>query len=66
MNYDEYRDQQNEISRERSRAGREIGPLPKVVDPYRRARCLADVYEFMTTYFPFTLGDRHNIAVPVP
>ena len=37
-----------------SRAGREIGPLPPVVDPERRKRCEADFLTWCKTYFPAT------------
>lgn len=38
-------------NREKSKAGREIGPLPEPVDPERRERCLASLRKFAETYF---------------
>lgn len=51
-NYEGFKAQQAEISRERSAAGREIGPLPSVVDPARREACKFDLELFARTYFP--------------
>lgn len=39
-------------SRARSEKGREIGPLPEVVNPRRKARCKKDPRLFAATYFP--------------
>lgn len=50
--YAAYRDRQAKISRERSAAGRDIGKLPKVVDPRRKARCKKSLIDFLGTYFP--------------
>ena len=41
-----------EKSRARSRERREVGPLPPVRDPGRRARCERDLELFARTYFP--------------
>lgn len=51
--YDDYRESQAAISRERSAAGREIGPIPGVADPARRATGLASLRDFCLTYFAF-------------
>lgn len=65
--YAEYREQQAAISRERSAAGREIGPLPEVAHPRRKARCKKSLLDFCRTYFPrrFTLdfADSHLNAI---
>lgn len=45
--------------RRQSEDGREIGPIPPVADPERRARCLASLEVFGRTYFP----DRFNLPL---
>ena len=50
--YSAYRDSQASLSRERSRTGREIGPLPEVKDQARRDACRDDLERFSLTYFP--------------
>jgi hypothetical protein len=65
--YDRYKDQQAGISRERSAAGREIGPLPKVVNPRRKARCKRSLRHFCETYlkarFPLAWSADHLKAI---
>lgn len=39
-------------SREKSESGRNIGRIPPVADPVRRANCARDLAKFCTTYFP--------------
>jgi hypothetical protein len=56
--YEEYRDRQAADARERSQAGREIGPLPAVADPVRRADCERNLRLFAETYF----AERFSIA----
>jgi hypothetical protein len=48
--YDKYRDQQADISRERSERGREIGPLPECENPARRNACLDSLRAYCQTY----------------
>lgn len=52
-----------ERSRGQSKAGREIGPLPAVADPRRRARCAASLLDTCRTYFagrfPLPFGPDH-------
>lgn len=50
--YDKHREQSAERERERSTRGREIGPLPEVKDPARRARCAESLRDWMEVYFP--------------
>jgi len=50
--YQAYKERQAEISRERSQAGREIGPLPRVKNPKRKKRCATSFRLFCETYFP--------------
>lgn len=38
--------------------GAECGPLPKVVDPERRAACRGDLHRFLATYFPHSTGKQ--------
>lgn len=52
--YDLYRTQQALRSREKSRFGRDISPLPALVDPKRRAACRESFELFARTYFPET------------
>jgi hypothetical protein len=47
-----HRDSAAEWARESSAKGREIGPLPPVKDPARRAACREDSALFAKTYFP--------------
>lgn len=49
--YEGYKESQATISRERSAAGREIGPLPEPADPRRKARCGKSLLAFCRTYF---------------
>lgn len=51
-NYEDYRDRQARISRERSATGREIGPLPAVANPRRVGRCSKSLRKFCETYLP--------------
>src|SRR5574343_1389865 len=50
-------------SRERSAAGREVGPLPRVLKPRRRARCRLSLRAFCETYlrarFPLAWSRDH-------
>lgn len=50
--YDRHREQAADNQREKSRAGREIGEIPAVVDPKRRESCRLDLARFLRTYFP--------------
>lgn len=50
--YDDYRESQAKISRERSEAGRDIGKLPAVVDASRKAACEFDFRLYCESYFP--------------
>lgn len=52
--YEQYRDQQARISRERAAQGKDIGPLPGVVNPKRRSRAAKNLKTFCSTY----LGER--------
>lgn len=50
-----------------SRAGREIGPLPKVKNPRRRKKCQKSLQKFCETYFPnrffWPFGKSHIEAI---
>lgn len=62
-NYSTFKERQAEISRERSATGREIGPLPKVKHPKRRAKCAKSLQMHCETYhkarFPLAWGEDH-------
>ena len=49
--YEAYRDRKAKEARAISLSGRDIGPLPEVVDPDRRAACERDFRLFCDTYF---------------
>lgn len=65
--YEDYKAGQAAISRERSAAGREIGPLPPVADPVRRERGRTDPEFFNKSYFPnrfyLDFGKPHRLAM---
>lgn len=52
--YERYREQQAEISRDRSATGRELGKLPAVADPDRKESCRGSLRLFCETYLPET------------
>ena len=56
--YDDYKDRQAAISRDRSSRGRDIGEIPPIVNPERREACRTNLKLFLETYFPetFTLA----------
>lgn len=45
-----------EASRERTRKGADIGEIPAVVNPQRRAECRENLEKFLVTYFPYSTG----------
>lgn len=49
--YGDHREAMASVSRARSKSGREIGPLPAVQNPDRRAAAEADLRVFLETYF---------------
>lgn len=50
--YDAKRSRENARQREDAEDVREISPLPAIVDPVRRDRCLADLRTALETWFP--------------
>ena len=50
--YSKIKERAREVSALRSLVGREISPLPPVVDPARRRACSKDLRLFLLTYFP--------------
>jgi hypothetical protein len=50
--YERYKERQAQISAERSRSGRDIAPLPKVVNPERRRQAGESLEFYCRTYFP--------------
>jgi hypothetical protein len=67
LDYAARKERAREQQAEQSKQGRDIGELPPVADPKRRARALADPEVFNRTYFPrrFKLesGDDQKAAV---
>jgi hypothetical protein len=64
--YSRHRDAAAVRAREQSSQTRDIGPIPAIVDPDRRAECEQDLQLALETYFPdvFALGWSHqHIAV---
>jgi hypothetical protein len=64
--YERHRERMAERSREQSAARREIGPLPAVKNPERRAKALTSLESFESTYlshiFTDPLAQRHKNA----
>lgn len=58
--YEDHRRQMAKRSRSRSLEGRDIAPLPEVVDPARRAAAEASLEVFLTSYFPETFALRFS------
>jgi hypothetical protein len=52
LDYAARKERSREQQAEQSKQGRDIGELPPIADPKRRARALADAEFFCTTYFP--------------
>jgi hypothetical protein len=63
LSYEEQKARQAERNAEAVRAAQDIGELPAVVDPERKARCTASFRDFCETYFPevfyFPWSDDH-------
>ncbi len=54
--YEAHRERSRQRNMAMSQAGRDIGELPAVADPERRARCEASFQRFCETYFPQTFS----------
>ena len=50
--YDKHRTRQAERARDQSTEARDIGPIPKVANPKRKAACKNDLKKYLLTYFP--------------
>ncbi len=65
--YANVKERSAKIDAERSRLGRDIGPLPKVVDPARRKRSAGNLEIFCREYFPelffWPWSSSHRIAL---
>jgi len=63
LTYEEQKARQAERNAEAVRAAQDIGEIPAVVDPQRKAQCEASFREFCETYFPevfyFPWSDDH-------
>jgi hypothetical protein len=49
--YDKHRKRQASRAKEESTEARDIGPIPKVVNPKRREACRTDLKKYLLTYF---------------
>lgn len=56
--YERHRDRMGDAQREQSKKGRDIGPLPPVRNPERRAKATRSLQAFCETYFP----ERFHLA----
>lgn len=56
--YEKHKARMRDRSEANSRKGRDIGPIPGIVNPDRRAACEFDLTLYLTTYFP----NRFNLA----
>ena len=54
--YETHRERMAARAAELSESGRDIGALPKVVNPKRKAACSTSFRAFCETYFPATFG----------
>lgn len=67
-NYEKYKQQQAEISKQRSIEGRDIGSIPPVADPATRLKCERDLESFCRHYLadlfllPWSADHRRAIA----
>ena len=65
--YDAHRERMAEKQRTQSASGRDIGSIPAVADPARRARCAKSLKLFARTYFPrrfrLAFGSAHDVAI---
>lgn len=50
--YEEIKEAARKRAADITASGRDIGEIPKVVDPQRKKRCKNDLREFLKTYFP--------------
>lgn len=53
---DRHRDRMARRSRDMYAGASDIGKIPDVVDPKRRERCKASLYEDLITYYPYSTG----------
>lgn len=58
MSYEDMKEATRVRIAERSLLGRDIGELPKVVNPERKAQCERDFQQFCESYFPETFADE--------
>lgn len=64
--YEEIKEAARERSASASQSGRDIAPLPKIVNPERREKCAESLELFCLTYFPETFylewsDDHHKV-----
>ncbi len=53
-NYKKKREAAARRSREEAAEGKDIGEIPRVKNPRRRAKCAKDLGLYLTTYYPET------------
>ena len=68
--YEEIKEEARKRSAVASQSGRDIAPLPPVVDPERRDRCAGSLEDFCRTYFPETFyldwsEDHHKVIAKI-
>lgn len=65
--YDRHRQRMADKSRQRSATGREIGPLPAIVDPARKDACREDLKRYLKTFhphaFPLAFSEVHEEVI---
>lgn len=65
--YERHKARARKYSARQSAAGREIGPLPPVADPERRAACERDLGLYLKTFhapaFPLAWSSAHEVAI---
>lgn len=65
--YDQLKEEARQRNAEASKSGRDIGELPQVANPERKAKALKDLKFFLSTYFPETFSlswsRDHNILL---
>jgi hypothetical protein len=55
LTYEERKKREAERNQAKTKAGRDIGAIPQVENPARRARCESDLQAFCEMYFPAAL-----------
>jgi hypothetical protein len=56
MNYEEMKEAARARNLAKSRSGRDVGPIPEVIDPERKKMCERNFRSFCEEYFPETFS----------